>query len=239
MIELKSFYASRIGQIACRVVRRHIARLWPEGGNDTIIGIGFATPYLRQLSGTPALTAAVMPGAQGVIHWPGAKKPNLSLLADEAELPFPDNSVDKVLLAHVLEHTDMPDPLMEEIWRVLTPGGKLLVVVPNRRSVWAQMENTPFGHGRPFSMSQLRRLLEDNRFTATASATVLYIPPTNFRFIQRWWDLFERIGSCLGSFGGALIMEAEKQIYAVKPAGKLARKRRVSYVPSAQPAMRT
>lgn len=52
----------------------------------------------------------------------------------------------------------------EQIWRVLTPGGRMIVVVPNRAGVWARVEHTPFGHGRPYSRGQLRELLSETQF---------------------------------------------------------------------------
>ena len=48
-----------------------------------------------------------------------------------------------------------------EIWRVLSGNGRLLVIAPNRRGIWARFEHTPFGHGRPYTSSQLYRLLRD------------------------------------------------------------------------------
>ena len=47
-----------------------------------------------------------------------------------------------------LEMTNDPGTLLREAWRVLAAGGRLLVVVPNRRGLWARMDTTPFGHGR-------------------------------------------------------------------------------------------
>jgi hypothetical protein len=52
------------------------------------------------------------------------------------------------------------------LWRVLAPEGKLLLVAPNRTSLWAQVERSPFAHGRPYSRSQLDRLLRDAMFGA-------------------------------------------------------------------------
>ena len=48
-----------------------------------------------------------------------------------------------------------PAALLREVWRVLAAGGRLLAVVPNRRGVWARIDTTPFGHGRPYSRSQI------------------------------------------------------------------------------------
>ena len=48
---------------------------------------------------------------------------------------------------------------------MLAPGGRLVIVVPNRRGVWARFEHTPFGNGRPFSRGQLTSLLREANFT--------------------------------------------------------------------------
>ena len=64
-------------------------------------------------------------------------------------------AVDRVLLVHALEMAHDPGALLREVWRVLAAGGRLLAVVPNRRGLWARMDTTPFGHGRPYSRTQI------------------------------------------------------------------------------------
>ena len=59
--------------------------------------------------------------------------------------------------------------MLKEIWRVLAGGGRLLVVAPNRRGIWARLDLTPFGSGQPYTMSQLSRLLRDEQFTPVGS----------------------------------------------------------------------
>ena len=89
-----------------------------------------------------------MPAAQGVVNWPS---PGLSAsaLVEPTLLPLPTASIDRVVLVHALEETESPDDLLEEVSRVLNPGGRMILVVPNRRGLWARMDGTPFGQGRP------------------------------------------------------------------------------------------
>ena len=47
-------------------------------------------------------------------------------------IPLPDNHVDLITCYERLEHFEDPSPLLDEIYRVLKPGGKALVVVSNR-----------------------------------------------------------------------------------------------------------
>ena len=56
---------------------------------------------------------------------------DLRLNLENAILPFENNSVDYIFASHVLEHIQNYVPLVEELWRIMKPGGKLEVVVPH------------------------------------------------------------------------------------------------------------
>jgi predicted SAM-dependent methyltransferase len=49
-------------------------------------------------------------------------------------LPVEDNSVDEILCMHVLEHLNDPLFAINEFWRVLSPDGKLTIIVPHREN---------------------------------------------------------------------------------------------------------
>jgi len=53
------------------------------------------------------------------------------LCADAYHLPFADDSFEIVLLVAVLEHTREPPRVIGEVHRVLKPGGRTIIVVPN------------------------------------------------------------------------------------------------------------
>src|SRR4029453_5005360 len=109
--------------------------------------------------------------------WPSSRL-GLATLVDELEMPLPDSAVDCVLLVHALEMAQAPTALVRETWRVVASGGRLLVIVPNRRGVWARMDTTPFGHGRPYSRAQITHLMRETWFTPTGWGEALYGPPT-------------------------------------------------------------
>lgn len=50
----------------------------------------------------------------------------------EEGLPFPDNSIDEIYTAHTLEHLDNVDATMNEMHRILKPGGKTHIIVPHK-----------------------------------------------------------------------------------------------------------
>src|ERR1700682_4959317 len=108
-------------------------------------------------------------------RWPTAR-PTLATLVDEFSLPLPDAAVDRILLVHALEMSDDPEGLLREVWRVLAPSGRVMAVIPNRRGVWTRTDNTPFGHGRPYSRSQITQLLRQTWFTPTAWGEALFMP---------------------------------------------------------------
>ncbi len=231
VIDLRDFYLTGLGQVARRMIRRAIRRMWPDLHGMRLVGIGYATPFLTAIAPETERTVALMPASLGVLGWPPAA-PNLVTLADESELPFADYSIDRVLLVHALETSEQVGPMLKEIWRVLSGGGRLLIVAPNRRGIWARLDRTPFGSGRPYTMTQLSQLLRDELFTPVGSDTALFIPPARKRMILRSAPAWERIGKrWFQTFAGLVLIEATKQIYA-KPAALRAPRRRLVYTPA-------
>ena len=213
VVDLRDFYASGLGQTAQRLIGAKVRGLWPDVRGQRLLGIGFATPYLRLFLDEAERTVALMPASQGVLAWP-PEGPNLTALAEETELPLPDRSIDRILLVHAVESTEQTRAMLREVWRVMTDGGRLIVVVPNRHGIWAGLELTPFGNGRPFTPSQLSRLLRDNLFAPVQKTEALILPPTRSRTLLKLAPAFERAGHLFRSFAGVNIIEASKQIYA-------------------------
>ncbi len=106
-------------------------------------------------------------------------------------------------------------PLLRELWRVLKPEGRLLLIVPNRRGVWARLDSTPFGYGQPYSRSQLEGLLRNALFTPASWGSALHVPPFNKRVLMKSATAWERAGARLWpGFAGVLIVEARKETMA-------------------------
>ncbi len=220
VVELREFYESSLGQVARRMMRRRIRQLWPDVRGQIVLGIGFATPFLRPFMTEAERVLAVMPARQGVMRWP-SQGPNQVALAEETDLPLPDMSVDRVLLVHGLEVAENRRGLMREIWRVLGGGGRLLVVVPNRRGIWARVDRTPFGQGRPYSSGQLSQLLQDTMFVPERAARALFFPPMRSPFMLTAAPAWEEIGArWFQAFSGAVMIEASKQLYQVSGAAQ-------------------
>ena len=170
------------------------AARWGDLSGQRVLGIGYATPYLGLFRAEAERCLAFMPAHQGVVKWP-TTRPALAALVDEYEMPLPDNAVDRVLLIHSLEVSHDAAALLREAWRVLAAGGRLMAVVPNRRGLWARMDTTPFGHGRPYSRSQITALLRETWFTPTGWDEALYVPPIPRKWFLRTAGAWERTGA--------------------------------------------
>ena len=231
VVDLRDFYRTPLGQVARRMIRRAMRRMWPDLHGMRLLGIGYPAPFLTAISPETERTVALMPASLGVLAWP-PEGANLAMLADEGELPFADFSVDRVILVHALETSEQAGPLLKEVWRVLAGGGRLMVIAPNRRGIWARLDRTPFGSGRPYTMSQLSQLLRDELFTPVATGTALFVPPTRSRMVLRSARAWERLGvRWFQTFAGVVLVEATKQIYA-KPIAARAPRRRLVYAPA-------
>src|SRR5262249_25979621 len=170
---LSEFYATPLGQRSRRLILRALRQSWPDVRGRRLLGYGFTEPYLRAFqSEAERVIAAVPGGMSSVVPWP--RSANLTALVQEDALPFPDALFDLVLVVHGLEDAEALRPLLRQLWRVLAPEGHLLLVAPNRASLWAQIERSPFGQGRPFSRNELDKLLRGALFVPENWQRALY-----------------------------------------------------------------
>lgn len=214
VLALQRFYASPLGQAARRAAARRLAALWPNVEGLDILGLGYPVPFLSRVRESARRVVVMMPSEQGAEPWPPGETV-LSTLAEEARLPFMDAVFDRVLIVHGLEEASATQAMLREVWRVMAPEGRLVVIAANRWSLWAQSDATPFGSGRPYSRTQLAALLSDAMFEPIVSARALYAPPFTWTPIVRAADAFERVGELVWpAQGGLVLMEAVKRLYA-------------------------
>ena len=215
--QLAEFYESPLGQTARRLIVRRIRPLWPQLKGLRVLGYGFAAPYLRPYLGEAERVVALMPAQTGVVAWP-AEHP-LSALGEEDALPFADAVFDRILVIHGLEGAETVRALLRQLWRVLAPEGRLLVVAPNRTSLWAQLERSPFACGRPFRKGELAHLLRDTLFEPVHFDHALFMPPFKGRLVRlsaNWEKLGRRL---MPGTAGVHLVEAQKSLYALIPEG--------------------
>ncbi|RCL00756.1 MAG: Methyltransferase [Candidatus Tokpelaia sp. JSC189] len=220
IIALRSFYASLLGQHVQQTIAGVLKCYYRAIRGERIMGFGYAIPYLAPFSQKAERCFAFMPAHQGASIWPSADRVATALIF-EGDLPLSDASVDCIIMVHALEYTENAEETMRELWRVLVPNGRLIVVVTNRSSLWAHAEFTPFGKGESYSHYQLQKLLgRTNFFYGPITETLHFLPRRNWHFgpfpslgekILQWFCPY---------FGGVLIIEAQKRLYKSMPVPK-------------------
>ncbi|WP_421993738.1 methyltransferase domain-containing protein [Roseococcus sp.] len=220
---LAEFYSTPLGRVAERMIGARIAYLWPDGGRRDVLGLGWAAPYMGLWSGH----------GRRILLTPHGPAPGAAW-AEDARLPLPDTSLDRILLVHGLETSEAASGLLRECWRVLRDDGQLLVVVPNRLGGWAHFDHTPFGQGRPYSRGQVTRLLEQRLFRVTRREAALFVPPFPWRMLLGGAGIWDRTGRRLvRRLAGVMLIEAGKdQLAAIPGAGQSLRRRVVAPLPS-------
>jgi SAM-dependent methyltransferase len=217
VVDLRDFYTTPLGGVVRPILGDRFRRFWPNVAGDRVLGLGFATPYLGAFSGEADRTLAFMPAEQGACNWP-PKGPSTAALVVEDMLPLPDGSIDKVLIVHALEMAHDPAAVLKEVWRVLSPGGRILAAVPNRRGLWARVDTSPFGYGRPYSRRQLTNLLRESMFSPAGWGEALHMMPLPKQHFLRSGHRWEAIGGRLWpAFAGVIMVEATKHLYQGVP----------------------
>ncbi len=188
------------------------------------VGYGYPLPYLDAKHPIPVL----MPYQMGATQWPhhspsqetsqgGGNHPadpardNHTIMIDEETFPLCDQSVDQLIMIHGFEHALNIDIMLAECYRVLQRDASLVIITPNRRSLWAHSDATPLGHGRPYTMTQLRKKLEASQFHIHSCKRALYPPAYNNDWCISVSRVFEKVCPLFArKFSGLIAIHATK-----------------------------
>jgi SAM-dependent methyltransferase len=231
VVDHRAFYSGALGQATGRLLASGLKPLTQFHGGQTVMGLGYALPYLELLVPASCTQLAFMQARQGVVQWPatGVVK---SALVNEYDLPLLESVIDHAIIVHGLERADDPLEMLREVWRVMAPQGRLLLVVPNRRGLWSASERSPFGFGQPFSRGQLAGLLKEAQFTAVNFRHALLMPPATKPWLVKAAPVVEQLGGGGNRFSGVIIAEAIKQAYAFTSGKRAGR-----FVPQLRPVL--
>ena len=217
--DLKAFYNGKIGRLVRRILQERILRFWPDAHSLRFMGCGYAVPYMRTFKSDAERTLAMVSPEMGALHWPHDDKSCVALASGGA-LPIETNSIDRLLVIHALEHSRDVHADLNEFWRVLKSNGRMLVIAPNRSGMWAHAEWSPFGHGTPYSWSQLCRQLQDHMFIYERSEEALFLPPVQYSAFLKSAGFLEYVGAnYLPIAAGLHMVEVSKQLYAKSDTG--------------------
>ena len=138
-------------------------------------------------------------------RWTVDVGPPAQVLADPHWLPFPENSLDLVVLPHALEFSTDPHQLLREVHRTVRADGQLVIAGFNPFSLFGARRyfgrgETPPWDGSFIALYRLKDWLALLGFEVTGGGLDGYVPPfakekwlSRFRFFEsagdRWWPI--------------------------------------------------
>jgi|AntRauTorcE11897_2_1112592.scaffolds.fasta_scaffold01334_10 SAM-dependent methyltransferase len=213
--DITDFYHHSRGRMTQRILRAIFREWWHDITGYNVLGYGYTSPFLGAFTKDDPLSLSLLMNKRHHPRaWPAIDNNHVAV-CDDRHMPIETQRMERILVVHALETSEMPLHLLEEIWRSLEGNGRMILVVPNRAGIWSRAEQTPFGQGHPYSLTQLRSLLQTAGFSIERYQRALYVPPGRSRILISLAPLFEKIGRKLfPAFGGVLVVEASKQLFS-------------------------
>ncbi len=145
------------------------------------------------------------------------------LFAKCHELPFATQSVDLVLLPHVLEFAEHPHAILREVDRIMMPEGRLVILGFNPWSLWGLRSalgpargDFPW-NGHFVSLLRVKDWLALLGFDVSAGRLAVYAPPFDNARLRRRFDFMEPAGDRWWAVGGAVYMlQAIKRVRGMR-----------------------
>ncbi|QJQ07205.1 methyltransferase domain-containing protein [Undibacterium piscinae] len=160
----------------------------------------------------------------------------VAMLLDFAELPFASQSIDLVVLPHVLEFAAEPHQVLREVERILIPEGRLIISGFNRTSLWGarQMAGRLSGHhflpkeGEFISATRMKDWLKLLNMEVRHTDFGCYAPPYQTdKWLQRF-SFMEKIGERWWPYlGSVYMMQAIKRIKGMHLVGPVRKYKRL------------
>ena len=206
------FYKTKRGEFLNQEISRSMAVNWDKKNTETchILMVGYpVSGILKRLKKAKSFSA-FLPVFMGEkeVKW---NKRNVSVVGDEARLSFLPGSYNAAFVFHGLEYMDDPQTFLEDLWKTLTPDGRLMIMVPNRMAGWKRSGVPGQEQIKAFAYRDIRNLLEICGFSLIDSYGIFYGLPVGFFRKMLFSELLKTLsGGSIGGFPGFLIFEAEK-----------------------------
>ncbi len=143
------------------------------------------------------------------------------LVGDARRLPFSDARFDLVTALLMLEWSEDPEMVMREAARVTRPGGRVLVAILNRRSLWTLRRRltswrhpSVYGAAQFLTREELLAHLEQAGLRPARVRSAVYYPPWGWAWLLRTASWWEAAGRRFYPAGGAFVA-----VLAHRPAG--------------------
>lgn len=146
------------------------------------------------------------------------------LYCSKKALPIAADSVDVVVLPHILEFNTDPHQVLREMERVLIGEGYVVILGFNPWSFWgiyrsalSWLDKAPW-HGKFFSPFRVKDWLSLLDFEIEQSKTIYFRPPIKNQRVNRWMSFMEKLGRYVLPFaGGVYVIIAKKRVATLTP----------------------
>lgn len=215
---LQAWYRSALGAEVARIESAGVQRLLANVFGYYLVQVGASEGFGEALAASRIRHRIRLSGARSNDSAQGP-----TVVGDPTALPLASDSIDAVLLPHVLEYSDRPGAILAEVERVLIPEGRLILLGFDPLSLWAlgrlwwPARRRPPWNGRWRPAVQVERRLTEQGFEIEARERALFCPPfvspTGSRcpsvesLGRRFWPLF----------GGLYVIRAVKRVAPLTP----------------------
>jgi SAM-dependent methyltransferase len=155
-------------------------------------------------------------------RWSVDLEPPAQVLADPHWLPFPENSLDLMVIPHALEFTEEPHQLLREIYRAVRPDGQIVLSGFNPFSLFGAKRyfgrsETPPWNGSFIALYRLKDWLALLGFEVTGGSLDCYVPPFAQEMWLRRFGFFEQAGDRWWPIaGGVYFLRATKRVLGMR-----------------------
>ncbi|MDO8445733.1 MAG: methyltransferase domain-containing protein [Deltaproteobacteria bacterium] len=222
--EYDAWYETPLGILSDRLEKELVFSLIDIKPGERVLDIGCGTGNYTVEVAKRVADVIGIDSSEEMLGWARIKAQKADIkasfkAADAMNLPFPDSSFDAVLSNGLLCFLKEPEKALMEMRRVLKPGGRLVVGVLNRWSLWALfrrvkglIKDTIYNQAHFISPPELEGLIRGAGFHVKEARTCLFFFPVNNRVYLKIAEPFERLDRVLIPRTGAfLAISAVKQ----------------------------